>query len=181
MTTIYQSKSNDKKYEPNRNEVMHSCNESWAGDGYYFWDSHIKLAQWWGKKYYKNKYLIAQANINIDIKCFDIHNSYQNQITIAQLWIKLKGKIPSGNANLPSFFQFLRDIGIFGEYDAIRFCITNSVGKSRSSKVGRKRINVKEHETKIDQYLDLIPPIQICLFTEKSLGINNYKIIFDSK
>lgn len=39
--------------------------EPWLGEGYYFWDTRIKDAQWWGNTVYKGKgYIICKTSYN---------------------------------------------------------------------------------------------------------------------
>lgn len=52
----------------------YSCRweNSWLGNGYYFWDTFIDNAHWWGVegRKYKNGYIICQAECDFnDTEC----------------------------------------------------------------------------------------------------------------
>ncbi len=34
--------------------------DAWLGEGYYFWDTLIKNAHWWGEIAYNNEYVITK-------------------------------------------------------------------------------------------------------------------------
>lgn len=183
--TLYQTKSNHEKYEANKNAPLF-CNDhlAWSGEGYYFWESHEKLAHWWGVTHYKKKYVVAQAQADITLKCLDLHNDYNHQLEITNIWHKLEKekKLSTENTTLASVIQFLKQIGAFN-YEGIRFSGINSVGERNTLKKYRSRIPVtNSNPLSVSQkkYLDLCPPIQVCLLSEKSLNFRNYQLIFDS-
>lgn len=47
-------------YEDDGN-LKQGIKEPWLGEGYYFWDSRIEDADWWGQTVYHGNYVIAQA------------------------------------------------------------------------------------------------------------------------
>ncbi len=58
-------------------EGPYLCNweNSWLGDGYYFWDTFIENAHWWGQEIrkYPNGYIICKAICDYsDESCFDL-------------------------------------------------------------------------------------------------------------
>ena len=56
--------------------IFCESDDAWLGSGYYFWDSRIEDAHWWGKHAYirKNKsYRICQAQMTLNrLTCFDL-------------------------------------------------------------------------------------------------------------
>ena len=41
------------------------CTRSpWLGNGYYFWDSFIELAHWWGRQGYHGQYVITKIDLD---------------------------------------------------------------------------------------------------------------------
>ena len=38
-------------------------NNPWLGKGYYFWDTFLDLAHWWGKQVHSGNYIICQTFI----------------------------------------------------------------------------------------------------------------------
>ena len=67
-TTIYQTleyRNNNKEIEANgpyfcslrdaQGKIKTGVKAPWLGEGYYFWDTRIEDAKWWGETAYKNK------------------------------------------------------------------------------------------------------------------------------
>jgi hypothetical protein len=63
------------------------CNRgnAWLGDGYYFWDSHIQLAHYWGEMY-KKGYMICAASAVLDHTCWDLHNNANHRIEFEEIY-----------------------------------------------------------------------------------------------
>ncbi len=40
-------------------------NEPYLGDGFYFWDDNLPLAEWWGKIHYNNSYTILEYDLDL--------------------------------------------------------------------------------------------------------------------
>lgn len=38
-------------------------NNPWLGKGYYFWDTFLDLAHWWGKQVHNGNYIICQTSV----------------------------------------------------------------------------------------------------------------------
>lgn len=75
MTDIYQTLQDRGNYEEIESHGPYFCSlydsdgnlkkgtkEPWLGEGYYFWDTRIKDAQWWGQTIYGwNRYVICHT------------------------------------------------------------------------------------------------------------------------
>ncbi|MBK9689303.1 MAG: hypothetical protein IPO65_16695 [Saprospiraceae bacterium] len=65
IKTVYQTLENrgNQDYVENNGPFLCSRNNAWLGNGYYFWDSFIENAHWWGWKVKKftNGYFICEA------------------------------------------------------------------------------------------------------------------------
>ena len=152
---------------------------SWLGDGYYFWDTFIVNAHWWGNEVrkYRNGYIICQALCDFDEKrCFDLVGNTENLLLLNKSFedLKKKGVIKS-NATVKRLLSYLiSDIKVL-EAEAVRACGVRS--KSEYSKYTLKMIF--EHNN--SSYLDFSPPIQICFFKKTSLNLRDYRIIFPVK
>lgn len=46
--------------------ILCNANGSWLGTGYYFWDSAIEDAHWWGRVHYHDYYVIYQSEYDYD-------------------------------------------------------------------------------------------------------------------
>ena len=45
---------------------------AWLGKGYYFWDTSLENAHWWGRVHYQNNYVVCGAEMDLDTDtCFD--------------------------------------------------------------------------------------------------------------
>lgn len=46
--------------------ILCNDNDAWLGKGYYFWDSEIVDAHWWGQTHYNNHYVIYKSEYDYD-------------------------------------------------------------------------------------------------------------------
>lgn len=154
----------------------------WAGPGFYFWESDIRLAHWWGRSHCKGRYLIAKSQIDFSDKCFDLYDNPDHKEEIRKIWKLLKEdtRLDTKSTSLSTVLRYLRENDIF-DFEAIRFCGINSIGTGNSTKKFRSRISFTDDydENKPEQYVDLCPPIQYCLFSENSLNHRDYIICFE--
>ena len=155
------------------------CNWSntWLGEGYYFWDTFIENAHWWGKVRYNDAYIICEAHCDVDSSnCFDLvgdtdHMNYftdslnylkdqsliDNKTTFARVLSFIKSKIPGFK------FQAVRVYGIKSISD-------------HNEDYAKFRHRIMFEPAK-PQYLDYKPPIQICIFEKSGLNLRNFKIV----
>lgn len=156
------------------------CNrpKAWLGEGYYFWDSFINNAHWWGKKgaCYVRGYIICESSYELNEKCFDLHDNPQHMSYFENV-IRLMTKqrlYQKDKTTVARIIEFVKQNTSFSEaYEAIRVNGTNSVAlKSHfSSKIPFK-------SGKNYQYLDISPAIQICFFNKSSLNRKDFKIVY---
>ncbi len=60
MNDIFQAfKSSEKSY-PHWSEDSNA----WLGKGYYFWDSTVNMAHWWGKLRFNGDYSICKSSFD---------------------------------------------------------------------------------------------------------------------
>ena len=155
--------------------------DAWGGVGYYFWDSFIDLAHFWGEIRCKKKYLIARAEIDVSDKCLDLHNNPEHIEEISGT-LELLNKINKGEklpVTLCTIITYLRDQGLLGNYEGVRFLGRNSISRIKSKKF-TSVLHVSKDLKKAYQTIDLCPPIQFCLFNLDSLNLKNYSVVFDS-
>ena len=62
-----ENRNNPDKIEE-QGPFLCSHKNAWLGKGYYFWDSFIENAHWWGQKgaRYKNGYVICESTFELD-------------------------------------------------------------------------------------------------------------------
>ena len=141
---------------------------AWLGEGYYFWDSFIKNAHWWGQKgaCYKNGYIICESTFELDEdKCFNLVDNPEH-LKLFEITKKALIEQQIHNLIVPRVIKFLKQRKNF-KYEAIRANGINSKNESRTPFV------IKGH-----QYLESFPAIQICFFSKKSLNRRGFKIIY---
>lgn len=158
------------------NDGPFSCNweNTWLGEGYYFWDTFLDNAHWWGRVRYKGKnYIICEAEIDFcNSKCFDLVGCTQHMDSFAKSIALMKKKgLYNENTTVARVFEFLKKAGIF-TYEGIRVSGINSKNKKENKQ------NCLHFELRKPQYLDFMPAIQFCLFKIPSMNFRNFKIIY---
>lgn len=142
---------------------------AWLGEGYYFWDSFIELARWWGSHRYNNLYFICKTicSYNKD-DVLDLYNNIEQIQDFRKTTTLLKEQF-SKRVTVPFVIAFLKEKKLFS-YKAIRANAINSFK-------GSEKLKFVEGNS---AYLDLIPAIQICVL-DKSVLQHPLKIIYPQK
>lgn len=178
VTTVYQTLENRN----NRNDVEKngpfSCNweNTWLGDGYYFWDTFIENAHWWGNEIrkYENGYFICKAicDFNHD-ECFDLVGNTSHLIILYETYKLLKDEgLVDNTTTVKRLVRFLKDDIKKFNYTAIRAL---GVRSKNFNSIFSFTLNFEDNKP---QYLDFKPAIQICFFSKDSLNLRNYQLIF---
>lgn len=154
--------------------------DAWLGMGYYFWESFIENAKWWGEKNHLEKgYVITQAHYtNDEDKCFNLIDNPEHLRSFNEV-IELLRKdglyIPT-KTTVSRIIMFLRSIDKF-PYNATRAKGENC--KSPSSKFSITTIFNQKFPA---IYLDSLPAIQVCFYRKgEPLNLSKYKIVFPEK
>lgn len=178
-TDIYQTLEDRQNYEEIEKHGPYFCHaqhangvlksnvkEPWLGEGYYFWDTRIADARWWGNTVYSKKgYIICHTTYDQhspllydlvgDVKLFD------EFIKCAEL-IKIQRNTET--IKFPVVLAYLRKLPRF-EYKAIRvWPHPQTIEKTNVRFPGNKLTLGKADK------------IQICFF-DKTLLRNPYKIV----
>ena len=153
---------------------------AWLGKGYYFWESFIENAHWWGVEgaCYKNGYVICETSFDLDDnKCFNLvdNPNHLEQFNKTKNILKEKKLYTEGVTTVARVINFIKQINIFN-FEAIRVYGINSVGFN--STYSNRTIFVFKEGKKSFQYLDSTPAIQINFFTKSSLSRKGFKIIY---
>lgn len=154
---------------------------AWMGSGYYFWESLIDNAHWWGSEgaAYRRGYIICESSFELsDEKCFNLIDNpdhleaYNNMREL----MKENGLYIEGRTTAARIIDQIKEVIKVFHYEAIRFYGVNSIN---SNSPFSKRTNfVYQHLKKSYQYLDTSPAIQICFYNKNSLNRKGFKIIF---
>lgn len=178
-TTIYQT----LKYRNNNTEIeIHGpyicslrddqgklktgAKTPWLGEGYYFWDTRIKDAIWWGETIYKNSgYVVCQTTYNAyspflydllgDLESFDEFVEIANEI-------KINNK--KKRVSFALVLKYLKEHTDFN-YTAVRVLAIPSSFKNTDICFPKSGI-----------YLAQIGKVQICFF-DKTLLQNPFNVV----
>lgn len=81
---------------------------------------------------------------------------------------------PIDRLTVPNVIEFLKKSGGM-KYNSIRALGINSF----SEKYRRKYYpNVLKFEVNLPAYLDLYPPVQLCLINKTALSLSNYRVVY---
>ncbi|MCG9881273.1 MAG: hypothetical protein MH472_11805 [Bacteroidia bacterium] len=156
------------------------CNRknAWLGNGYYFWDSFIENAHWWGIEGAKftNGYFICEAHYDFDeTLCFNlIDNPLHFQLfNNTKKIMQEKGLYVVNQTTVARIIEYIKNTLNIFKYHAIRVYGINS--KSFNSPYSNRTIFDNNHNTK---YLDSLPAIQICFYSKSSLNLREYRLIY---
>lgn len=147
--------------------------DRWLGNGYYYWDSFIDLAHFWGRVSYLNhgrNYIIAESKVNLSVdntlNLLDIYD-----LTMFKTWTEeFRKTFPNTRVTVEKIITHAENImGDKFPYSAIRAVFNDC-------------INLPQFQNRIPtankSYLDLLPPIQICIRSKSLIGKNNFKVIY---
>jgi hypothetical protein len=146
------------------------------GSGYYFWDYNIRMAKYWGKSHYDNKFYIFQADIPYNENTLlDLVGNRQHIEWLVDLMDDFK-EANEGNAhwNIGTFIEFLKEIAEEEGYsDVFPFKSVRAIDHSASIP------NVEYYfDGQSKAYITLNPRIIICIIDANPLTLQNLKLIY---
>lgn len=167
----------------NRSEIQHIidnapfiCNWSntWLGTGYYFWDTFIDNAHWWGEIRYKKNYIITKFICDFSSStCFDLVSNARHLQDFNDVLSLLREKgILDECTTVARVLAFLRDTGSF-DYEAVRAYGVNSISETNKKYSSRMKFELGKK-----QYLDYLPAWQVCIFEKKGLNLRDIQIVY---
>lgn len=157
------------------------CNweNTWLGDGYYFWDHFIENAHWWGKEVrrYGNGYLICRAKCDFnDLECCDlVGNTGHLEMFYNTYELMKENGLANKNTTVRRLIGYLKDDLNCFNFSAIRAFGLRSKNHNSSFSF---TLNFEEGKT---PYLDFRPAIQICFYSKTSLGLRDFKLIYPAE
>lgn len=158
-----------------------SCNwdNTWLGEGFYFWDTFVENAHWWGEVRHKNKYIICQTicDFNTD-KCFDLvgDTDHMSDFSNSIEFLKDQNIITiTPETTVARVLEFIKTkIGF--DYEAIRVYGIKSISEYKEE-YQKYRFRLI-FELSRPQFLDYKPAIQICIFEKNGLNRRDLTIIY---
>lgn len=140
--------------------------EPWLGEGYYFWDTRIADAQWWGDTVYSQKgYIICHTTYDQHSPLlYDLVGNMMHFDEFVACAKYIKAKLNTDAVSFPMVLTYMKKLSSF-DYKAIRaWPHPYTVEKTIVSFPGNKLVLGKTDK------------IQICFF-DKTLLKNPYKIV----
>lgn len=180
-TTIYQTledRDNDEEvqehgpywcdlYEAD-GKKKEGIKEPWLGAGYYFWDTLIENAHWWGKKIYlrkKAKYIICQSQYDSHSPhLFDLVGNVSHYREFVDCVAVMKSNGKGQKRSFPEVLAYLKQHADF-RYKAIR---------ARPHPLEFVSANIYFPGGQME--LEKLDKVQICFF-DKSLFIAPFEIV----
>lgn len=185
---LYQTLENQGNYEQNEKEGPYSCSwdNTWLGEGYYFWYHHIKLANWWGQTRYKKMgYTIFKSVCNDLSKCWDLHTGQGQDIFLYWLDKMKSEELLKDKTSVAQVIEFIRNEYPDFPYEGIRILGMDSLSKSTIKNMGFVRMsfefadeNENANKQKFKAFYDPSPPVQVCLFVHNGMGRVGYELVF---
>lgn len=150
---------------------------AWLGAGYYFWDADISVAHWWGRTVYGHeRYMICLASAILDQTCWDLHGNESHRREFRQACEKIakQRNVPVNQLKVANIIELLkRSESLI--YKAIRALPINAEGYNLSGRSQNARLKFIQRS---QYFLDLQPPVQICLVEKRALSLRNYNIVY---
>lgn len=177
MSVLYQTLEdrNNVDYVEANGPFPGNVRDRWLGKGYYFWDTFIDAAHYWGFVSYKSKgkgYIIAKSEVDIP------QNKLLNLLEPAQIVMFTKWRdsyartFPDSKVTIERVLTHAKNImGANFPYVAIKAEFKDC-------------FNYKEYQDRIypypasKAYLDLKPPVQICILDKSIIGADNFKVVY---
>lgn len=177
MSVLYQTLEdrNNVDYVEANGPFLGDVRERWLGKGYYYWDSIIDAAHYWGYVSYKlngKNYIIAKTELNIPQDRL-LNLLEPEQIIMFSKWMdSFAQTFPDVDVTVEKVITHAENImGTAFPYIAIKAEFRNSF-KNRGYQA---RIYPNRGGK---AYLDLKPPVQICIRDKSIIGADNFKVIY---
>lgn len=144
----------------------------YLGDGYYFWDDHLRLAHWWGNVHCGGRYIICEGELKVEKKRFlDLVGSRQDMIELKRMIDDLGIQ----NKPLGSIIETLKTIARRpGRSGIFPFQVIRAFDRYRGG-FDHFRTEFAENR-KGHTYLD--PIYIICMVEKNKLLLRSYRIVF---
>ena len=185
-TPIYQTledRQNDQEIEEHgpffcalyddHGRIKKGTKEPWLGEGYYFWDSRIEDAKWWGDNIYRdNGYVVYRTSYDQHSEyLFDTVGDLLSLDFLLEIANILKSRLKSERITLLRVIDFLKDNTDFASrYKAIRVW-----PQAKSRKISNPDIIFQD-----DFFcLNKLEKVQICFF-DKTLLVKPFVKVYKS-
>ena len=147
--------------------------DAWLGEGYYFWDSFVQLANWWGRESLGNNYVICRSYCVASLPdTYDLYDNPEHIVSFRALSEALSEEYPNKFISVPFVLEMLKAHSDFlKEFKAIR---------AKAERCWKDVPRLKFNRGNV-AYLETIPPIQFCVLDKSYLINGEYQIIYPPK
>jgi hypothetical protein len=162
---------------------------TWLGEGFYFWYYHIELAKWWGNMRHSKTGYVIHKSICDDLNlCWDLHTGKHQEDFM--YWLKKMqcAELLNSETTVAQVIEFIKNECDDFKYEAIRILGVDSISKSSAIKFKMPRIYFENpldgddaKKQRFSSYFDVIPPIQVCLFNKDALNRKGFDVVFPEK
>jgi hypothetical protein len=175
VTLFHTVKDKKNPDEVNAKGPFVCVDDAWLGIGYYFWDSHIELAHWWGDRHCKKNYMICRAEGIIDDRCLDLLDGRQRVLfqDKCKEFLRRLGK-KQHQVLLPEMLTYW--ISLEGDiFNSVRAVPTSFNGFAMNTTFKLKFSNRNA------AFFDFNLPVQICLYDKKALSLQDFRVIYPER
>lgn len=143
---------------------------AWLGKGFYFWDSFVNLAHWWGKTVYDGKYVICKSFCEASMKdVYDLYDDFNILQEFVLLKNTLQSKLHRTDISVSDVLCYLKMNSDFSKrYKAVRAKATGCM----------RDVPYMKFVSYNKAYLELMPPVQICILDTTFLYKKIYEIVY---
>ncbi len=146
--------------------------DPWFGEGYYFWDSYVELAHWWGKIGYHGRYMIAKVVYPYDPSSFfDITgDNINNTMDFKECIIEYFGSLDA-EYTIPQVIELMKKrTDLTEKYRGIK-----ARGVHKMYDLQENNLTLKKNKS---YRFELYPPNQLCFFNKSSLSKCRFQIVW---
>lgn len=164
-------------------EVIESCGPfickkyPWLTEGYYFWDTFIEYAHWWGQQSYNGSYVISQYQFDYRTEeIFDLTDpTYLAEFK--QYAEYIEKDTGEHDITVPQVLEHMRRHTSF-PYKGIRAEGRYSISYKYFPHLRELMPFIKVSYKKTTARLDMLPPVQLCLFSKNYIKKESGAIVF---
>ncbi|MBQ9674623.1 MAG: hypothetical protein IJV42_01715 [Bacteroidaceae bacterium] len=174
MKTLYQTLEDrgNIDYVEKHGPFLCKADSAWLGRGYYYWDTFLDYAKWWGEKLYpKQGYIICESKVDFHkVKVLDLEDPE------VMMYFKQTGEVlgkvyKDRTVFVSQVIEYLKKETSF-DYQVIRVRVQ---GATKESYLPGHVMNFRiEHKA----FLDLMPQIQVCILDKSLIGEDNFHVIY---
>ena len=157
------------KNDPKKNKFQ------FLGEGYYFWDDNIEMANIWGKFHIKNDYFIVEMDLEFSSnECFDIVGNRKHQQLIFKAFELMKKRgYNKSHWQLSNIINFLKRLSKKDKkvFPFLMVRAIDYVPRKQYKKMKLHFIRDNNHYTIVN------PKMVICVFNKKSLPLHTKTLV----